>query len=482
MIKRVIYMGLIGFASVGLAMQASAQTVFMVQLGSFESERAAQQHWTELSAKYPDLFDNLRYTPNEIVSKPDNFISYRTQAGPIPTRAEAEELCTILAENDTECYVIETAMFFSDDEEVTAPLMPTIEEIAEQPIPPVPVQTAQEITPPLPEQVPAAQVPQDLQQQPVTLAPPPMPLNEQAEQMGVQNNTATADTAYALPSSGAVQVDTPPAIATQSIPGAGEGRGSIAVAEAIPVPLSQPQSNPYLERGNRMMDAHPSNSSAQQSFWADISYFRNETDAMRYVQLLKSRDNLLPSKLRIRITKPFGNIRGAQKLSLRMGPFLTVRPIRRLCALTREESLRCRAIKDLGGSVRNQGRLANRAESMRGKTLGYDQYRNQTSPSAISGEERKSFNNNNQSQYGSFYVQLGSFLSPQAADDKWQELSQMHKSIMSRLTKDIASPTRGSSASRLYRLRTGPFKDYADAQSLCDTLKTQGTLCLVVKR
>ncbi len=463
MFKRALKSGLCAmlFAAT-MSADASAETVFMVQLGTFDSQQKAQKHWVDLSNDYPELFEELRYKPNEIVKKPDNFISYRTQAGPIPTRAEAQELCDALQQSNTECYVVETAMFFSDDEQVNAMNADVPANI-------------QRSAPALPDDAMVAAADNteynDFDDVSETLSP------------------ASPDAAYTVPA--APQSTLPPqAVASNqplSVPDApvvaaapsinGTNRGNIAVAEAIAVPLSgKPKQNPYLERGNRLMDAHPSSSERVNSYWADISYFSNEADAMRYVKVLKSRDSQLPAKLRIRITRPYGNVSGSRKLSLRMGPFMTTRPVRRLCALTRQESLRCRAIKDIGGSVRNQDVLTNRRSGMRSSSTPtrYGEYRKQAAQAARTAAS--------EATEGSYYVQLGSFLSPVAAEDKWAQLMGMHRGILSRQTKNIQSPTRGSSKSRLYRLRTGPYNGYAAANSVCDSLKAQGTLCLVVRR
>lgn len=475
-------------AQLSLVKTASAQTVFMVQLGTFDSQQKAQAHWVKLSKAYPDLFKDLRYTPNEVVSRPDDFVSFRTQAGPIPTRGEAEALCDTMAESEYECYIVETAMFYSDDDQVTT-IANTKAVPAESSVPAAPVTVPTVARPvPAPVAAPAPKVNMPVQQ-PVAV----VPAVTSAPKIAVPKvNVPTPDTAYAAPQAVAIPALPPQAVAssaTLSVPAtpaiavdapvAGSSRGNIAVAEAIPVPLSQArEANPYLERGNRLMDAHPSSNERINSFWADISYFRNETEAMHYVQLLKSRDSLLPSKLRIRITRPYGNVRGERRLSLRMGPFMTTRPIRRLCALTRSENMRCRAIKDVGGSVRYQGKqVSRRGVQSNGSTAKtrYGEYRGKAAIKANQTLRRNS-------GAGSYYVQLGSFLSPEAAEDKWAELKSLHGRSLSNAAKDISAPARGSSSSRLFRLRTGPHQTYSKAKDQCNALKRQGTLCLVVKR
>lgn len=477
-------------AQLSLVKVASAQTVFMVQLGTFDSEQKAQKHWIKLSQAYPDLFKNLRYTPNEVVSRPDDFVSFRTQAGPIPTRGEAEALCDQMSESEYECYIVETAMFYSDDDQVTT-IASTKAVPAEPEIIPAAVPTVSRPVPAVPVAAPKVVVPtQPVQQQAVHAVPA---FVSQAPKVPAPSVAVpTPDTAYAAPKAVAIPALPPQAVAssaTLSVPAtpaiavdtpiAGSSRGNIAVAEAIPVPLSQSrEANPYLERGNRLMDAHPSSNERINSFWADISYFRNEAEAMRYVQLLKSRDSLLPSKLRIRITRPYGNVRGERRLSLRMGPFMTTRPVRRLCALTRAENMRCRAIKDVGGSVRYKGKQVSRRAIQSSGSSAKTRYGEYRGKAAIKANQTLRRN----SGTGSYYVQLGSFLSPEAAEDKWGELKSLHGRSLSKAAKDISAPARGSASSRLFRLRTGPHQTYAKAKEQCNALKRQGTLCLVVKR
>jgi hypothetical protein len=412
-----------------LPLAASAETVFMVQLGSFDSEKKAASHWQSLVATFPDLFDDLNYSPNEVVMKPDNFVSYRTQAGPIPTRDEAEGICSALIRSGYECAVAETAMFYGEDKEIT--------------------QAA-------PEYIPFAKqsdyvLPSATGAKPLIMGAPP-------------SNLATQ-----------IVPDAPVANATPV-------QGTIAAGEAIPVPLSnnEPASNPYLEKGNMLMDAHPADSARLNSFWADIGYFNSEAQAAQYVKLLKQRDPILPAKLRVRITRPYGVVTGRERLSLRMGPFVTTRPILRLCGLTRADNMRCRAVKDVGGSVRNTDRYSNR-RNVRDIPNNYTGYRGAANKASQNGQNLNAQYQNKATVSGAYYVQLGSFLSPDAASAKWAQLQSLHGGVLSNVKNDIVIPRQGSSASRLFRLRAGPFADMNAAYNLCGQLKAQGTLCIVVK-
>ena len=491
---------------------AEAQTVFMVQLGTYDSQEKAQAHWNDLSKKFPDVFGGLKYTPDQFVKHPDNFVSYRTQAGPIASREEAENICATIGQGGGgDCYVAETAMFSGEDPEVVAAAapQPTAPAAPAQPValPPAPVTAA-----PPPPPAPVAAIPTAPVAPPATavqpVAPPPAPMRpvnkvtaqQRPAQPAVSLPSGYVPSAYATPEHPvtspqsfvdpyAVQDSSPPQAylpqaAAPTVGEAGQG-GTVAVQEAIPVPLSEPASNPYLERGNALMNAKPSDNSRLNSYWADISSFRSETAALQYVHVLKSRDNLLPRTLRIRITRPYGNVsEQGQLLSLRMGPFVTTVPVRRICALTRSENMRCRAVKDLGGSVQNTGRYnrlqSSRQSLSRNSDSPYLQYRRNVRGNASPfGTASQSYAAKGGALGESYHVQLGSFLSVQAAEDKWRELNGQHPALKG-VTNEIISPN-GSSHGRLFRLRTSGFADFVTANSLCNTLKAGGTLCIVVK-
>ena len=93
---------------------AKAETVYMIQLGSFDSEQKAKTHWDKIQKKFPDVFNPLAYRPAEVSLPPDNFVYHRTQAGPIENKATAESICGDLLVSGFECYVVETALFEPD--------------------------------------------------------------------------------------------------------------------------------------------------------------------------------------------------------------------------------------------------------------------------------------------------------------------------------------------------------------------------------
>ena len=93
---------------------ALAGPVYLLQLGSYENLQEARARWGELRNKYPSELKQFSVRFQDVNLPPDNFVVYRTQAGALQERADAERVCEKLASRGDECYVVETAMFRPD--------------------------------------------------------------------------------------------------------------------------------------------------------------------------------------------------------------------------------------------------------------------------------------------------------------------------------------------------------------------------------
>lgn len=119
---------------------AHAESAFLVQLGSFPTEQEATQKWEKLKSSHGDVLGAMTLRVSEALSQPDNVTVYRTQAGPLPGKKEAQSVCARLASAKVDCFVVETAMFTApnavDAEKstaqasVAAPLPPELPNIA----------------------------------------------------------------------------------------------------------------------------------------------------------------------------------------------------------------------------------------------------------------------------------------------------------------------------------------------------------------
>jgi hypothetical protein len=93
-----------------LSTSALAAPVFMLQFGSFETKAEAETRLKEVTSKHTGLIGALPSSIREVSLPPDNLTVYRTQAGPLPNRAAAQSVCSQLASNGDQCYVVETAV------------------------------------------------------------------------------------------------------------------------------------------------------------------------------------------------------------------------------------------------------------------------------------------------------------------------------------------------------------------------------------
>jgi hypothetical protein len=86
-----------------VAPTGAQSAVRFVQLGAFSSQAHAQQAWSSLSAKYPELLGAL--TPRYVSSKTHGRSLVRLEAG-VPTRAAATSLCARLKKHAQSCVAL----------------------------------------------------------------------------------------------------------------------------------------------------------------------------------------------------------------------------------------------------------------------------------------------------------------------------------------------------------------------------------------
>lgn len=81
---------------------------------------------------------------------------------------------------------------------------------------------------------------------------------------------------------------------------------------------------------------------------------------------------------------------------------------------------------------------------------------------------------------GSWQIQLISSPNKSAMEKAWLDLNKKY-SVLKGLPHEVESADLGSKGT-FYRLKAGAFKDRADADKLCNSIKTAGGSCLVKKK
>lgn len=101
------------FLSVALSFstQAYAQSVFLVQLGSFPNEQEANETWGALKKAHQPILGDLFHQNSAISLPPSGAKVYRLQAGPFITREDATSACNNLSQKGEDCFIVESATF-----------------------------------------------------------------------------------------------------------------------------------------------------------------------------------------------------------------------------------------------------------------------------------------------------------------------------------------------------------------------------------
>lgn len=230
--------------------------------------------------------------------------------------------------------------------------------------------------------------------------------------------------------------------------------GSVDVAEAVRVPLSnEGERAPRARAVPVIAQVHPiagsPGASTARTFWAQISYFRDEAQAMSFYRQFSDTYPQFTEGVRVRVTKPFSSHSGG-KVSLRVGPFAGTDDVHAICGAASRWSARCTVVRDLGSSTAaGKGSVPRgiRAEAPAGET---------------------------------YWVQLGTYDTEEEANEIWDDIKGRHRKLVKNVRSTVTTPPSSSAARQLYRLRAGSFRSADKANGFCRRLQDVGVDCLVV--
>jgi hypothetical protein len=109
----------------------AADTVFLAQLGSYQSEQESEKAWTELKEVMGKALSGLTHQHSPLSLPPAGKKVYRLQAGSFVLRNEAGAFCEKLKNQGQDCFVVESAAF--------APVDNPVKQLAEKEIVETPV-------------------------------------------------------------------------------------------------------------------------------------------------------------------------------------------------------------------------------------------------------------------------------------------------------------------------------------------------------
>jgi cell division septation protein DedD len=85
--------------------QPAAGGKWKIQLASVKSEQAARQEWGRMQKTHPDMLGDMKLTVQRADLK-DKGVFFRIQAGPLPDRTTAEDVCAELKAAKQPCLVV----------------------------------------------------------------------------------------------------------------------------------------------------------------------------------------------------------------------------------------------------------------------------------------------------------------------------------------------------------------------------------------
>jgi len=78
------------------------------------------------------------------------------------------------------------------------------------------------------------------------------------------------------------------------------------------------------------------------------------------------------------------------------------------------------------------------------------------------------------------WVQLGALKDKKTAESSWVHIQSDNEDLLKSVGHAVRRADLGPDRGVFFRLRAGPFKSVADAQSLCSSLKSRNIACFVV--
>ena len=459
----------------GFALNAKADGAFLLQLGSFDSKSEATQKWRDAKKHNPELA-KLSLHISEIAMPPSNVITYRVQVGTLNSRSDADSICDKLQNKGTDCLVVETALLMeevADEQTTSTPQEKTVNKVVTELAPKNLAEEADSgatitnskseaksinTTSEKPHLIMVAgREPKFLDDAPIKVTQIAEPkadfaTNKIIEKPAERKNFferlfSSSDESQQTTSNNAQPVtskeETP--VKLKPLPS-----GDVEVAEAIRVPLSKDdntKSHYQISQSNTIGGASKENSS--QNYWVQINYFANEAQAQGFYDDFRSANPNLSDGIRMRVTHPYS--RNSNKVSLRVGPFISKEDIKSICGIANDAGLRCTSVKELVSNIASN--------TQKEKTL--------------SNEFNKPLSSN-------YYAQLGSFESYDDAIVNWETLRKENKKILGKFKPVIRTPEQNSSNSPVYRLQVGPFTNQKTAYSMCDSLWQAGENCLIL--
>lgn len=256
-----------------------------------------------------------------------------------------------------------------------------------------------------------------------------------------------------------------------------EVEGNVSVAEAVRVPFADEKAKKPVVTPAPRHQATRQQLNVGGTYWAQINYFADEQQAHNFYETIRSTYPEIADGVRMSVTRPYAYVGKDGHVTLKMGPFGTEQDIEMLCASAAQQGLHCVSIKE--GTQQITISSVARPASI-SPNLPHERILSETAVDKTPQSEGRLFSSPQMVEISQYWVQLGSFDSPDDAWDAWRDIKRRHKKAVNKISADVSQPEASSALHKLFRLRAGPFGNEGQANALCNKLIKAKEDCVVV--
>lgn len=404
---------------------------FYIELGTAVTKEDAAQDWKELKDKYPKQLRNLAFAARPLAVEGESTM-FRIQGGPVKNKDFAFRICAEMLANDDECFVVQTEV------EKAVGALPSKRRTIDVSRPPV---TA-------------------------SLSSALLPWGAAAQEMISSKNVQAA-----------------PAITETVLEGeATATEGTVAVSEAIRVPLSE-QASPAATSPIMQGDVGAQNNVES----VRIGYFADEQSAIDFWRALREKMPEASESWHVRTHKPLVKDRPALRvmLSVESTTEITAAAAQQVCtfATSYGRSLTC-IPKQTEKNMDASGKPTRSYRSINATGMSREEALSMQNPQQLKNEEKSRYADRRKEQPDTkaHWAQLGSAGSRRGARELWDQIQAKHAGLFEGYEPFVNTPVGEQDALHSsFRLRTGPFKGEKATEQFCRKLQAQKVSCLAVE-
>ncbi len=435
---------------------------YYIELGSETTEEDAMQQWREISDHFSGQLSGLQFYPVTVVQASGKVVT-RIQAGPIASKARAQDICARLFAENTPCFVIEG----EKDLHAKAPEKPVEPKTSDSGLMPWHQGGNFDSGASVNEEVLASASDESAV---AMAAEPEEATEEKAEEPEEKSSGGFLPWIFGSDDEYEDAKEEKPVAAEKPA-----GEAKVEVAEAIRVPLSDNEdAKPVIAQAQSVPhDPEPEAPAVMDDSgagWLNVAAFYDEDNASGFWQDVRASAPKQAAGLRVRIARPLLS-RGKRAVVLNVGPFPSaaeamsfcnqgIKPLNDdlACRFERQEPMQTTQIRP------PRYQHGNLYEARRRQLSGNRGNRGRSSMSSPRAEQKQ------------YWAQVVSAKSQVKALQAWDNLRAAHPDLLEGARSSVSASLGRNSD---YVVRVGPLGSREEAVDLCGKLQEKGTPCKV---